>query len=220
MLNDELDTAAFARVEPPQLIQHSTFYIAVPPMFVEVALPLPLLQTFTYAVPDDLRDRVQPGARVLVPFGRKERIGWIDCVVAESDLERLRPLHGVLDEAPSASPPLLRLCRWIADYYVAPLGQVLRTALPNALCDSSTDFLSLSDSGDVSPDRTFTPLEARLVEWLGGRESRSRWRGCGGNAGIASGGPPFGGWKRRRCLPSTRSGRGRNRRSAPAACCG
>jgi primosomal protein N' (replication factor Y) len=47
-------------------------------LYVEIALPLPLPRTFTYRVPDAMRPRARPGARVLVPFGQRERIGWID----------------------------------------------------------------------------------------------------------------------------------------------
>ena len=50
---------------------------------------------------------------------------------------KVRDLHGVLDDAPTVPEPLLRLARWVADYYIASLGQVLRTALPAALSDAS-----------------------------------------------------------------------------------
>jgi primosomal protein N' (replication factor Y) len=136
-------------------------------MFVEVALPLPVHHTFTYRVPDEHRPRARTGSRVLVPFGRRERIGWIDRIVGETDLARVRDLHGVLDDHPSAPPHLLRLCRWIAEYYVAPLGQVLRTALPAAMADSSTDYLELLP--DIAEDG-LSPLEARVVHWLRGKD--------------------------------------------------
>jgi primosomal protein N' (replication factor Y) (superfamily II helicase) len=140
-----------------------------PQLFVQVALPLPVFRTFTYEVPEELRPRVAEGARVLVPFGRRERIGWIDRVVEQPGIARTRPIHGVLDARPSVPPPLLRLCRWIADYYLAPLGQVLRTALPGALSDSSTDLVALAD-GAGEGSEGLSPLEARLVEWLRQRE--------------------------------------------------
>ncbi|MBW3630891.1 MAG: primosomal protein N', partial [Gemmatimonadetes bacterium] len=138
-------------------------------MFVEVALPLPVHRTFTYRVPDAERGRVQLGARVLVPFGRREKIGWIDRVVQTSDLKLVKDLHGVLDERPSAPLEILRLCRWMSEYYIAPLGQVLRTTLPAVLCDSSTDFIVLepearSGGGELSD------LDEKLVNWLSERE--------------------------------------------------
>lgn len=138
-------------------------------MFAHVALPLPVFHTFTYRVPEEEMERAVPGARVLVPFQRKERIGWIDRLEEESDVPRVRPLHGVIDRAPSAAPGVLELCRWIADYYIAPLGQVIRTALPAALCDSSTDFVTLRDDTAVAR-AALTPLQAVVVDWLRERE--------------------------------------------------
>jgi primosomal protein N' (replication factor Y) (superfamily II helicase) len=138
-------------------------------LFAQVALPLPLPRTFTYAVPEALRGAARPGVRVLVPFAGKERIGWIDRVAEEAagDPARIKPLVAVLDAAPSATRPILRLCRWIADYYLAPLGQVLRTALPAGLADASTEHVRLlHDPGDAG----LSPLEVRLVEWLRGND--------------------------------------------------
>lgn len=137
-------------------------------MFVHVALPLPVPRTFTYAVPETLRDQVRVGARVLVPFSRKQRIGWIDRVSDEAEIGKVRPLHAVLEEVPSVPPSLLALCRWIAEYYVAPLGQVLRSALPSALADSSTDYLVLA----TDAPETVLPadgLDAQLIGWLRGK---------------------------------------------------
>ncbi|HEX2201775.1 MAG TPA: primosomal protein N' [Longimicrobium sp.] len=140
-------------------------------MFVEVALPLPLPRTFTYGVPEGMRAQVRPGMRVLVPFGNRERIGWIDRVVEEArgaDPAKVKPVLGVLDASPSATPAILRLSRWIGDYYLSPLGQVLRTALPAGLTDSSTDYVALT--GALAPGHDLTGQEAKLADWLLGRE--------------------------------------------------
>lgn len=99
-------------------------------MLVEVALPLPIPRTFTYRVERE----VEPGTRVLVPFGRRKLIGWVDGPTrADGDAKRIRPVTDVLEDEPSAPADLLALCRWIADYYLAPLGLVLRAALPAVL---------------------------------------------------------------------------------------
>ncbi|MFW6331559.1 MAG: hypothetical protein ACOC3J_07530, partial [Gemmatimonadota bacterium] len=99
-------------------------------MLVEVALPLPLPQPFTYR----MGEPVAPGTRVQVPFGPRRLVGW---VVGEADGvpagTLVRDIHRVLEERPSADSHLLRLARWVADYYVSSLGLVLRTALPNPL---------------------------------------------------------------------------------------
>jgi Primosomal protein N'' (replication factor Y) - superfamily II helicase len=101
------------------------------PELVEVALPLPLFQTFTYAVPAALRERVRTGARVVVPFRNRRQIGI--CIGPGADKKLKRAPKQILD-APDAEPAvgekLLELCRWIGEYYVVPLGVVLRTALP------------------------------------------------------------------------------------------
>ncbi|MBA4159104.1 MAG: primosomal protein N' [Gemmatimonadetes bacterium] len=142
-------------------------------MFVEVALPLPIRTTFTYAVPAELQDRAHPGARVLVPFRQRERIGWIDRVVqTPHESRKIRELHGILDDEPVVAPPLLDLCRWIADYYLAPLGQVLRSALPASLSDSSSEWIELVNGNgapDLSTASAGSGLDARLLSWLYGK---------------------------------------------------
>lgn len=101
------------------------------PAVCRVSLPRPVLQDFAYSVPADLVGRVRPGVRVRVPFGPRREIGLVNAVGAAEDAPaKLRPLLEVLDEEPLLDPALLDLCRWIADYYAAPIGFVHRAALP------------------------------------------------------------------------------------------
>lgn len=106
--------------------------------YCEVALPKPVLQTFTYRLPPELREGARPGMRVLVPFGRRKMVGCISALKPETDLARVRPVLDVLDPQPLLPPHLLELCRWTADYYVAPPGLVLRAALPPGLLAESS----------------------------------------------------------------------------------
>jgi primosomal protein N' (replication factor Y) (superfamily II helicase) len=108
---------------------------------VEVALPLPIHRTFTYRV--DTLQAPPAGTRVLVPFRKEERIGWVVGPGAGAEIERVRPVLAVLEDEPSVPAELLELCRWMADYYVTPLGIALRTALPSVLSDVSRDYLTL-----------------------------------------------------------------------------
>jgi primosomal protein N' (replication factor Y) len=102
-------------------------------VLIDVALPVPLFRTFTYEVNGDAAHPVTAGSRVVVPFRRRREIG---IVVGEG-----RPRAGISPkrvlEVPDAAPvigePLLALCRWMAEYYVTPLGVALRSALPVAL---------------------------------------------------------------------------------------
>jgi primosomal protein N' (replication factor Y) len=106
---------------------------------VEVALPLPLLRTFTYAVPERTRHPLVAGSRVVAPVRGKRVIG---ICVGESDGASLgdkeaKPLLDVPDALPSLPPDLLRVCKWISDYYVTPLGLVCRAVLPVALSSAT-----------------------------------------------------------------------------------
>ena len=105
-----------------------------PPRFVEVALPLPLFQTFTYAVEEGLANPVAIGSRVVVPLRNGREIGVVVGIPEVSPLKR-KP-KAVLespDSEPAIGASLLELCRWMADYYIVPLGVTLRTVLPAAL---------------------------------------------------------------------------------------
>jgi primosomal protein N' (replication factor Y) len=100
-------------------------------LFCDVALPVPLDQTFTYAV-----NGVTPvvGARVLVPFSGQRLMGVVVRVHedAPADDFEVKPVQQVLDEAALLPNELMKLAEWIASYYVAPLGEVLRGMLPLA----------------------------------------------------------------------------------------
>lgn len=101
------------------------------PLFCDVALPVPLDQTFTYAV-----EGVIPlvGARVLVPFSGQRLMGVVVRVHedAPADGFEIKPVQQVLDDFALLPDELMRLATWIAQYYVAPLGEVLRGMLPLA----------------------------------------------------------------------------------------
>ena len=99
------------------------------PVIIAVAIPVPLDTTFHYLVPPRLVDAVQPGKRVLVPFGRRTVTGYVlDSVPASG--ETLKEVREVLDEEPLFTPTELEFFRWSASYYLHPLGEVLKAALP------------------------------------------------------------------------------------------
>jgi primosomal protein N' (replication factor Y) len=100
--------------------------------FAHVALPLPLRRTFVYRIPDALAASVQPGAQVEVPFRGRTRRGHVLELSRDSELDEVRDIGGVTS-APPLSPHLLALARWIADYYLAPIGEVLAATLPGGL---------------------------------------------------------------------------------------
>ena len=101
--------------------------------FVRVAFPVPLRQTFLYSVPSSLEDVAVPGAEVRCPFGAREKRGFIVERAETADRANVKAILGVVGDGPVFSPELLRLCLWIADYYLAPIGRVLASALPGGL---------------------------------------------------------------------------------------
>ena len=103
------------------------------PLFADVAVPLPLFQTFTYSVPDSLGGELQPGCRVLVPFGTRHLVGLVTQVHRESREGTVKPILETLDRKPLISPSLLKLGLWVASYYLSPPGEALRVMLPPGL---------------------------------------------------------------------------------------
>ncbi len=101
----------------------------------QVAVPVPLDGPFTYRVPESLEPLVTPGVRVIVPFGARKLTGVVTEFPAREPRDGwkrngLKDLERVLDAAPVLSEELLRLGRWVADYYLAPEGEVFRAMLP------------------------------------------------------------------------------------------
>lgn len=97
--------------------------------YADIALPVPLDRTFTYQV-NDVVPHV--GARVLVPFSGQRLMGVVMRVHEDAPTEEfeIKPIQQVLDDAAILPKELMELARWIAQYYVAPLGEVLRGMLP------------------------------------------------------------------------------------------
>jgi primosomal protein N' (replication factor Y) (superfamily II helicase) len=155
--------------------------------FVQVALPLPLFQTFTYAVEDGLANPIEVGSRVVVPLRNDKEVG---ICVGLSDISPLKRKPKAVLESPDAQPAvggsLLELCRWMADYYIVPLGVVLRTVLPAALTGADTPTPSRKTRRVVKlgaeipslleRDKTFARARKQRalfekIESLGGRTS-------------------------------------------------
>lgn len=93
-------------------------------------LPLPVDQAFTYSVPESLRARAAVGMRVVVPVKTRVETGYIVGLSNKTDVRGVRDLIDLPDETPMFSPALLKLCRWMADYYCCSWGEALQCALP------------------------------------------------------------------------------------------
>ncbi len=133
--------------------------------YARVAVPRPLYQTFLYRIPDSLAAEVEPGSRVVVPFGRRQLTGWVDELKSDpgSVPAKIRDIIDAPDPTPVLDAEMLELCRWVASYYVAPLGLTFRAALPAALTAESTERLARRVGTEVS---SASPSERALLEHL------------------------------------------------------
>ena len=123
------------------------------PQYAEVAVPLHVTQTFTYRLPLALREDARLGSRLLVPFGRKRLTGYIvallDALDPAADLSdaEVKDAEELLDAEPLLTPEVLEITRWVADYYAAPWGEVLKAALPAGLNATVEQILSITPEG-------------------------------------------------------------------------
>jgi primosomal protein N' (replication factor Y) len=100
---------------------------------VEVAVPLPLQDAYTYRVPEALAELVGLGARVEVPFGRRALVGYVVGFPEHTEVPRLKDIVRLVDDPPLLGPRLLDLARWMAEYYACSLGEALRAVLPTGV---------------------------------------------------------------------------------------
>jgi primosomal protein N' (replication factor Y) len=174
------------------------------PRFVRVAVAAPLPSLFDYLPPPGLLDRapergrLDPGVRVLVPFGRGRRVGIVVAMSAETTLaaDRLRPVEQVLDRQPLLTAKDLRFILWAADYYRCSPGEALFTALPARLrrpepvIDTDPAGWRIRDAADRDDEeaerlRRRAPRQAAVLELLrehpaglGDAELRARLGDC------------------------------------------
>src|SRR5262249_6961664 len=101
-------------------------------LFADVVFDRPLDHAYTYAVPDGLRAAVAVGKRVEAPFGRGDRstVGYCVRVHGQAPERAVKSIDRVLDDEPIITDSLLRLTRWMADYYLCGWGQVLNAVVP------------------------------------------------------------------------------------------
>jgi len=121
-----------------------------------VAVAVPLRTTFTYRVPDRLAVEIAPGSRVLVPFRKKSLVGVVTEWVEEAPAgTRLRDVQKCLDLVPALTPKLLELGKWIASYYIAPIGEVYRAMLPPVTELRTQQMVVLTDIARGAPANFF-----------------------------------------------------------------
>ena len=135
--------------------------------FVDVILPVPVNQLFTYRVPHELSDFIKFGIRVIVPFGRAKLISGIIVNIHEQAPTKYtaKYLEHILDEEPIIQSFQYKFWCWISEYYMAPLGDVMNAALPSNFKLASETKISLHPDFDKN-EANLSDKEYMLIEAL------------------------------------------------------
>jgi primosomal protein N' (replication factor Y) len=134
---------------------------------IEVAVPLPVEGTFTYGVPADLKSRATAGKMVLVPFGGRKISAYVLGRADEDHPSGIKKVLTVIDDVPLFPESMIPFYRWIANYYMHPLGEVIKSALPGGLSLYDSVHIKITSKGvaaleKVRPSSTETRLLAHL----------------------------------------------------------
>jgi len=118
-------------------------------LYAQIVFNLPLDQSYTYSVPDELTEYLRPGIRVAVQLRKHLATGFVVGTSSEAPQKNIKPIRDILDSEPLFDENLLKLTRWIADYYLCSWGQALDCALPPSVrlaAKSQISLVSLSAS--------------------------------------------------------------------------
>jgi len=135
--------------------------------YIEVAIALPVYNTYTYSVPENLGELVSTGKRVLVPFGRRRVTGYILGQGKDKNQEGIKTALDILDEKPLFPSSMIPFFRWTADYYLHPIGDVIKCALPGGLNLYDFFTIAITEKGeDALLNNSTTPLENEILNRL------------------------------------------------------
>jgi len=116
--------------------------------YIDVAVALPVYNTFTYRVPENLQNVVSVGMRVLVPFGRRRVTGYVIGPGKCCDHAEIKCVQEVLDRRPLFPESLIPFFNWVAAYYLHPVGEVIKGALPGGLNLYEYSVFRLTEQGE------------------------------------------------------------------------
>lgn len=137
-------------------------------LYAQIIIPRPLEGTFTYAVPEAMRDEIAAGQRVIVPFGPKRFLtGIVESVspVRPTDVAQIKDIEQILSRRPAVIHPQIKLWHWLADYYMCSVGDVFKAAVPAGLKVESESRLSINpelDPETAVPDTVQAAVMALL----------------------------------------------------------
>ena len=101
--------------------------------FADIVINRPIEGPFTYSIPDGLRKHVQIGSCVEVSFGSKKVTGYVVGLSVSSKIKNIKPIASVLDKLPLIDSQILKLTKWISDYYYSSWGEAISAAVPSVV---------------------------------------------------------------------------------------
>ena len=106
---------------------------------VDVAIPLPINDPYTYRVPQNLAGQLQVGCRVRVPFKNRTIIGYSVALDSEREVQKPKDILEVLDSKPVLSDHFLRLTKWISEHYFSSWGEAISNVIPRYLKEAKSE---------------------------------------------------------------------------------
>lgn len=131
--------------------------------YCRVAVALPISRIFTYEIPDELGGVIQPGHRVLVPFGNRSVTGYVVEFCDQCTADSPKPILQILDDQPAFDSDRLALFHFVSDYYLCPLGEVIKTGLPAGINIESKIFWTITDDGEKAATQPGISVNDRRI---------------------------------------------------------
>ncbi len=133
--------------------------------FANIALNLPVDSLFTYSIPNDFLDIIKPGSRVLAPLGKRTVTGVVMDFPETTAFKSTKPITEVLDIEPIISSEMMEFCKWMANYYICPIGEVIFSAFPRGAMIESKILYQINTGMDLSHEK-ITDLQYDVIDAL------------------------------------------------------
>ena len=140
--------------------------------YINVAISLPVMKSYTYKIPEHFNNACLPGMRVLVPFGRRRVTGYILSGQKECKTFKAKKIIDILDDHPLFPESEIAFFKWISNYYIHPLGDVIKTALPSGFDRHDISHIFITKHGQKCLNNAkLTPGEEQVIECVLKRKS-------------------------------------------------
>ncbi len=137
-------------------------------LYIEVAVPFPVYNTYIYKVPEQYADLIAPGSRVFVPFGSKRTTGYVLGFAKAKEFKgKILSILDLLDSKPIFPKNMIPFFKWASDYYIYPIGEAIKSALPKKVDFYEQTFFSITNAGKefIKTEENFS-AQKKILESL------------------------------------------------------